>query len=436
MLQARAGTVGGPELSPKHELSGKKVIIPPMAYGSARAFAAGFRAIGIDADITPPSDHRTRELGSKCTSGDECYPAKVTVGDFMKYLERPDSDPCRTVLFMPTADGPCRFGQYAPYLRRILESNGYGSTRVLSPTSANSYDGLGELAGVFVRTQWRALLSADILSKLLLQYRPYELQKGEADSVYEHCLGDLCSAIESTPTSPGVQLRAIRDSLVRCRDRFRALAVHHDRSLPLIGVVGEIFCRLNTFSNEDLVRRLEEYGAECWLSDLTEWVWYTNAEQFRRLKLLGKQISKQAAGAWIRKTIQKRDEDALLEPFQEDFAGYEEPEIHEVLEHARPYLPVEGALGEMVISVGRAICLAKKGADGIIDISPFTCMNGIVCEAVYPRVSRDLDGIPIRSFYFDGTQSDLDRDMGVYLELARTYQKRKKHARRFPKAHA
>ena len=57
-----------------------------MAYGSARAFASAFRAIGLEADPTPPSDHRTRELGAHYTSGDECYPAKVTVGDFMKLL--------------------------------------------------------------------------------------------------------------------------------------------------------------------------------------------------------------------------------------------------------------------------------------------------------------------------------------------------------------
>jgi predicted nucleotide-binding protein (sugar kinase/HSP70/actin superfamily) len=119
----------------------------------------------------------------------------------------------------------------------------------------------------------------------------------------------------------------------------------------------------------------------------------------------------------------------LLEPFHEDFLGYEEPDIDEVLDAARPYLPCDGALGEMVLNVGKAICLARRGADGIIDISPFTCMNGIVCEAVYPRVSRDLGGIPIRNFYFDGTQSDLDRDLGVYLELAHTYQRRKKHPR-------
>ena len=56
-------------------------------------------------------------------------------------------------------------------------------------------------------------------------------------------------------------------------------------------------------------------------------------------------------------------------------------------------------------------------------------MNGIVREAVYPRVWRDLAGIPIRNFYFDGTQNDLDRDLGVYLELARNYQKRKQWQR-------
>src|SRR5690348_7418660 len=103
-----------------NSLAGKTVYIPPMAYGSARAFAAGFRAIGIDAEPTPPSDHRTRELGAKYTSGDECYPAKVTVGDFFKVLEQPHCDRSKTVLFMPTADGPCRFGQYTPYLRQIL----------------------------------------------------------------------------------------------------------------------------------------------------------------------------------------------------------------------------------------------------------------------------------------------------------------------------
>jgi len=40
--------------------------------------------------------------------------------------------------------------------------------------------------------------------------------------------------------------------------------------------------------------------------------------------------------------------------------------------------------------------------------------------------------MPIRVFYFDGTQGDLERDVGIFIELARTYQRRKKKSRRYP----
>jgi len=95
-------------------------------------------------------------------------------------------------------------------------------------------------------------------------------------------------------------------------------------------------------------------------------------------------------------------------------------------------LPNTGVEGEMVVSVGKAAYLARHGADGIIDISPFTCMNGIVSEAIYPKLSKDYGGIPIRNFYFDGTQAELQRDLGIYLELARSYREKKPHQRRYP----
>lgn len=412
-----------------HPLAGKIVYIPPMAYGSARAFAAGFRALGVDARLTPASGSRTTELGARHTSGDECFPAKVTVGDFMRVLETEGHDPAATVFFMPTADGPCRFGQYAPYLRGLLDQNGYPSTVVLSPSSRNAYAGLGSLARPFVRTSWRMLVVADILQKLLLQHRPYEAVPGATDKVFDECLDDVCGAVERAPIRPSTQLRALRDALIRCRARFAGLRMRPDDTRPLIAVVGEIFCRLNTFSNQDAIRRIEQAGAEVWLAGITEWVWYTIAEQYRKLRLRGRMLSAEAAGAWVRERFQHHDEHVLFEPFKACFAGYEEPGTADVVRAAQPYLPVDGALGEMVLSVGRSIRLAAAGVDGVIDLSPFTCMNGIVCEAVYPRVSRDLGGLPIRTMYFDGTPHDLESDLGVYLDLVRSYQRRKAVAR-------
>jgi predicted nucleotide-binding protein (sugar kinase/HSP70/actin superfamily) len=415
-----------------HPLAGKTVYIPTMAEGSAEAFAAVFRWLGVNASPTPPSDARTRELGAKHTNGDECYPAKVTVGDFVRVIEQPGFDPKRTMFFMPTAEGPCRFGQYAPFLAKVLRQIGHEDVQILSPTSKNSYNDLGGISTPFLRAAWRALVAADVLRKALHRTRPYETVPGSSDRLYQECVTDLCSTIERGCSDSDCQLQAVVASVKRSRERFRRLSAHFDTDTPLIGVVGEIFCRLNTFSNEDLIRKLEGYGAEAWLSDITEWVQYTNSEQVRKLKLRGRQWTMDMLKARIRWRVQENDEHAIIAPFKEDFAGYEEPSMYELFKYAEPYLPNTGVLGEMVLSVGKAAYLAEKGADGIIDISPFTCMNGIVSESVYPKLSKDFGNIPIRNFYFDGTQSDLDRDLGIYMELTRSYREKKAYDRSYP----
>ncbi len=419
-------------ISDRHPLAGKRVYVPVMADGSSEAFAAVFRWLGIDARATAPSDRRTLELGGRVTSGDECYPAKVTFGDLLRVIEQPGFDPARTVFLMPTADGPCRFGQYSVLLRKVLREAGHGTIQLIAPTSENGYADLGDCADVFLRAAWRALVAADNLNKALLKTRPYETTFGAAERAHQESLSDLCRTIENGCANTACQLCSLVDCMTRARDRFRAVPAYYDREVPWIGVVGEIFCRLNTFANEDLVRRLEGYGAEASLSHIGEWVAYTNEEQMRRLRLCGRMFSREMLGARLRSHIQRADQRALEAPFRDDFTGYEEPEVEEILKLAWPYLPASGVLGEMVLSVGQAAWHALHGADGVIDISPFTCMNGIVSEAVYPKLSRDYGGIPIRNFYFDGTQSDLDRDLGIYLELARSYRDVKRHARRYP----
>jgi len=419
-----------PSVPSDHPLLGKTVYIPAMAEGSVETLAAAFRWLGIEAHPTPPSDARTRELGDKHTGGDECYPAKVTVGDFVRIVEQPGFDPQRTVFMMATANGPCRFGQYAPFLRKTLQSLGYGDVQIFSPHTEYGYS--DDPGTPFLRGAWRALVAADVLRKALLQTRPYETVPGAADQAFRDSVRDFCQTLETTCADYACQLEALVHSLRRGRERFHKVPARFQRPLPLIGVVGEIFCRLNTFSNEDLVRRLERHGAECWISGIAEWIAYCNAEEVRYLLLQGRAFSVEMLKSKLRSRIQHADEHALFAPFREDFVGYEEPEIPEAMTLARPYLPSCGVEGETVMSLGKSAYLALHGADGIVDISPFTCMNGIVSEAIYPQLSKDYGGIPIRNFYFDGTQSDLDRDLGIYLELARSYREKKVYVRRYP----
>ena len=412
-------------------LEGRTLYLPHMPFGGSYLLAAAIRSIGVDAWPVPDSDERTLDLGGSVTSGDECYPQKIVVGDFLKQLK--DSDPSKIGFLLPTANGPCRFGQYNHLVRRVLNEHGYSDVPLMTITSSDGYRSIGEYGNDLVRTGWRAVIAQDILMKMLLKTRPYEIVAGSADAVYQQGLEEAAAALSAMDVTHKRRLEDLRAALQRSRDRFRALDCVYDRSRPLIGVVGEIFCRNNTFSNGELMRVVEKHGGECWISDIGEWVWYTDDESARRFESEGRKYSKANAVRGLKAGIQRRDEETLYGPLHEDFVGYEEPhKVREVLDLAWPYLPYTGSLGEMVLSVGKAVYLHGKGVDGIIDISPFTCMNGIVTEAVYPVVQRDLDGIPVRTFYFDGTQSDLGRDVGIFMELATTYQRRKKTVRRFP----
>ena len=415
----------------KPSLTGRKLYIPQMSYSGAAAFAAAFRSVGIDAEVCPDSDAHTLELGRRHTSGEECLPACVTLGNFLKIVERPGFDPVRAAFFMPTADGPCRFGQYAPYIRKVLRDIDL-DVPVFSPSSKDGYAGMAEQKNELMRSALRALAASDALRKMLHRTRPYETGEGDTDKVFAAAIKSVERVIEKPGVPAGRKMQELVEALTQAREEFRAVPADYTRKRPLVGVVGEIFCRLTPFTNDYTIRKLEEYGAECTLAHIVEWVWYTNDEQQTRLRQTGRRFSKAMLGAKIKDYIQHKDEHRIHHVFHEDFRGYEDPPIGDVLEYSEPYLPHTGALGEMTLSVGKAIFHYHQGCDGVVDISPFTCMNGIVTEAVYPKVSTDHDHMPIRNFFFDGTQTDLDRDVAIFVELARAYQARKKTTRIHP----
>jgi predicted nucleotide-binding protein (sugar kinase/HSP70/actin superfamily) len=404
-----------------------------MSYAGARLMAAAFRGIGVDADVTPDSNADTLELGGLHSSGEECLPHKITLGDFLRITRQPGFDPQKAAFFMPKAPGPCRFGQYAPYLRNVLDSQGLQDVLIFSPNSSDNYGGIGDHASSLMRFAWMSVVVGDLALRFLLKTRPYETTAGDTDTVFRASVERLGAVLATRGQTPDEKVRALADAVRQMRDHFRAVPARYEQGRPLIGLVGEIFCRLNTFSNDDAARRLEQLGGEGWISDMSEWVWYTNWSRTSEWARDHGKLNLGYAKLKLKTHVQRAYEHTLLESVQDDFKGYEEPhDVAEVLEASQPYLPATGALGEMTLSAGKAIYLYRKGADGIIDISPFTCMNGIVSEAVYPAISADHDGIPIRALYFDKSSTRVERDLEIFLDLARAYQRRKRHARVYP----
>ena len=393
--------------------------------------AAAFRSLGVMAEVSPDSDEETLALAAKYTTGEECLPQRVTLGNFLKVITRENFDPTQNAFFLPTASGPCRFGQYSPFLRKTLRELGYEEALVFSPTSSDGYEGIGGNTLGFLRRAWRAIVVSDILRKLLLMTRPYEKKAGDTDEMHKVALEKVCQILEDGSLSLKTQMKRLVGALEEIRDAFFEIPLDEEMGRrPLLGAVGEIYLRFNSFSNQHIIRKIEALGGEVWIADISEWVWYTNSEERRKFREKRKRLSLAVASARLRHWVQELDEKALQAPYREIFRTREDASMEKLLEYSRPYLPADMAFGEMTLNTGKAVAFYHAGCDGIVDISPFTCMNGIVTEVIYPCVSRDHNNIPIRIFYFDGVPFDLDGDLEIFMEQVKAYKRRKEGERK------
>ena len=369
------------------DLSSRTIYIP---YMSDHAFTvqAAFTHEGLRSEVLPETDAEALNLGRKYTSGRECFPCIVTLGDLLKKVKEKEFDPPHSAFFMPSADGPCRFGLYAAFQEYILQELGYGEVAFISLEARDSYGGLGT---PFRRNAWKGIVAADLLEKLCREFRPYEANRGEANRLYRSALADVCGAI-----AHGEDLNA---RLGSAREAFSRMPIDREVRRPIIGIVGEIFLRSHRFSNNNLVDKIEELGGEAWVAPILEWILYSNAIAKEHFRQEGKW--KDLAFMWIQDRVQKWDEHRLASIFKGTLRSLEEPPTESLLERARPYLD-PAYEGEAILSVGKSIDYAQRGLSGLIAVMPFTCMPGTIVTALSKRLREDLQFIPFLSLAYDG----------------------------------
>ena len=292
---------------------------------------------------------------------------------------------------MPSGDGPCRFGQYNRFHRLVLNEAGYENVPIYAPNQDHRfYKDLNIVGGKFMRLGWRAVVASDLLVKMLHEIRPYEKNSGETDRVYGEALAQISHSIEKGGKDILSVLRAVAK-------QFLAIE-REDVSKPVVGIVGEIYIRSNRFSNNNLVRKLEELGAVVWLAPITEWISYVNYTSMKKSRkrdsLLG------AASLFITDYIQNKDEHTMEEIFRSYLKYGKEPRVKDILAKASPYIH-ESFEGEAILSIGKSIDFANKGVSGVINAMPFTCMPGTISSALMRLVQNNYN-VPVMNIAYDG----------------------------------
>lgn len=355
-------------------ISRQSTILLPRMAPHAEVLGASMEACGARAIVLPEPDERNLLYSNQVTSGTECLPYRVTLGDFMRFFYEGGNDLKNVAGFMAGSYGPCRLGKYAIEQHRILKEIGF-NLPMRTSVSNNAYRDFN-LGPDFDRLIWNGIVTTDGLQRLLWRTRPYEKQKGSAEQLFDEYLKRITNRIRKKERYDDLLRQATAD--------FKSLIDTALPPRPLVGINGEIYLRSNRFSNNDLIKVCEDAGLEAIVSPFGEWIKYTsyrNVEDAVKNRNLKKIIT-----GYIKKFIQERDERHISGHYHELLNG-REPSTAAILAKSNLYLsPRCGS--EAVLSIGSGIeWLESPEFAGVISVMPHGCMPGGIVAAMAEKFS-------------------------------------------------
>ncbi|MFP4687401.1 MAG: acyl-CoA dehydratase activase, partial [bacterium] len=347
------------------------VLVPSMGDNASRGIAAAMRYAGINARACPPPANRELELGRANTLCKECLPLQLTVGTLFNYLE--DRDPQEVVVyFMPDASGPCRFGQYNIFMKKMILEKEIENVAFFSPTAENSYSGMGMK---FTRRAWDAIVIGDLLDEIYNSLLVLAADKKKALKTYEKCRQRIFQRISEARWS------RLEDVLGWAAGQIGEIElVDSYRRVPKVILTGEIYVRSDAFSRQYLVERLARRGIITRVAPNIEWIYYTDycvREDLSWDVNVWDKLTNRLSGVF-KKNREKAIKDILG---QTNLCSSEPLEVEDYINAAADVVSPE-LTGEAILTVGGAISELIGHVSGVIAVGPFGCMPNRVAEAV------------------------------------------------------
>ncbi|MDR1788879.1 MAG: acyl-CoA dehydratase activase-related protein, partial [Opitutaceae bacterium] len=236
------------------------ILVPFMSEFYSPLVEPLMRIAGYKVQTLPPPDAAAAEFGIQHANNEVCYPATLVVGSFIKALASNTYDHDKIALGITQTGGQCRASSYIDIIRRALRAAGLAHIPVL-PIAATETTSARQPA---FKPNWRraattflaALCYGDNLSQLHHATAPREKLPGQAAALRDHYMAAVL---------PLVAARDL-DGMARL---LRQAAADHAAALdparppaPKIGVVGEIYVKLNAFSQSNAVNWLIAQGVE------------------------------------------------------------------------------------------------------------------------------------------------------------------------------
>jgi len=374
------------------------LLVPRMGAG-AEILAAGLRGEGLRCESLPMPDRESVRIGRKYTSGKECVPMTVTLGSVIQRIENGDDDE-RYAFFMPTANGPCRFGVYNLLHKIVFEKRGLRDrVRIVSQPDYDYFEGVSKGFAIKV---WIGFVVADLLQDMMYDVRPVERRPGAAREIFERYFRELEVMAAAEPAPPiGVALAeaagdmfGFKTLLARAAAEFAGVK-DFGKEIPTVAVVGEIYVRCDVFTNDFVIERLEKRGVRAKFAPFNEWIEYTDWLNYKKDDERRHENPASWLGARVSSTVQNAIQDRLYRVSQHALDWPARTRVVDSLSAAEPFMTSD-LHGEAVLTIGGPVYEHEEGEIiGVVSVGPLECMPSKVAEAQFFHVAEQRGLIPL-----------------------------------------
>lgn len=338
-----------------------KIAFPHMGTISI-AWGNGLRRLGVEPFIPTYTNKKTLSLGTKHSPEAICLPYKLILGNFIEAIENGTD-----YVAMITSPGICRLGEYGKSIQNTLKDLGYEANYIelsLYDGINGMYDFAKKLTGknnpiLFLSAIYmtiRTIFVLDDLETSLAYYRAREIKHGEAEKNFKKGLKWVSEANS---------IKELKQAKKKALQEITKTQIDKNREVLHVDITGEIFLVLDYFSNQDIEKELGKMGV-----------------QTRRSLTVGSFLK-----------------DAIIPKIFKKILKMGETHLERAFRMAQPYL-MRDIGGDALECVSDVAWAHEKGKDGIIHISPFTCMPEIMSQNIFPNMREDCN-IPILTLIMD-----------------------------------
>ena len=403
------------------------IVAPQMSPIHFSLVESVIRSGGYKFDILKHASREDVEIGLKYVNNDACYPAIMVIGQLIDAILEGKYDPDKVCLAITQTGGMCRATNYFGLIRKALIDAGYPQIPVIAISTQGLEDNPGfKVTPALLHRTVKALILGDLLMKCLYRVRPYEVEKGAANRLYEQWDVIVREALEhhgfskTAAKTPWLKRRYLPYPVLAREivKSFDALPLKDVPRKVRVGVVGEILVKYQPDANNHVVDVIESQDCEAVVPGIMEFMTTRPYITDWNEKYLGTGGNK-TLYALMRWSLDRYNAPIKAAIATSHGKFKQDDPMPELVEKAAEVTSIGVQAGEGWLLTAEILELIEQGCPNVICAQPFACLpNHVTGRGMFGKIRRLHPEANIVSIDYDPGASEANQLNRIKLMIA------------------